>query len=159
MQIVYFPFGKKMLFHIKSMRTVECSVQAENVSLPLVWVFLTFLPCQLLAFWGVPIFPLTFIQLCCFNSSQKTFGILWAFTLWPVIINLTSFNLDKKRWKTVENWLSEPKLSQHIFLKRKITMTGWLQFKTSTLDYRYFKVHNFHNHFFCRWKCFKYNLK
>ena len=116
MQIVYFPFGKKIRLHIKSMRAVKCSVQVENVSLPLVWVFLIFLPCQLLAFWGVTIFPLTFIQLCCFNSSQKTFGILWAFTLWPVIINLTSFNLDKKDEKQLKTgFLNQNYLLTYIF--------------------------------------------
>lgn len=159
MQIVYFPFGKKNTFPHQVNEDSKMFCTGGKCQFAIGVSVFPFLPCQLLAFWGVTIFPLTSIQLCCFNSSQKTFGILWAFTLWPVIINLTSFNLDKKRWKTAENWLSEPKLSPHIFLKRKITMTGWLQFKTSTLDYRYFKVHNFHKHFFCRWKCFKFNLK
>ena len=116
MQIVYFPFGKKILLHIKTVMTVKCSVEVENVGVPLVWVFLIFLPWQLLASWGVTIFPFTFIQLCCFNSSQKTFGILWTVTLWPVIINLTSFNLDKKDEKELNtDFMNQNYLLTYIF--------------------------------------------
>lgn len=96
MQIVYFPFGKKNTSPHQVSDDSKVFCRGGKCQCTIGIVFLIFLPWQLLAFWGVTIFPFTFIQLCCFNSSQKTFGILWTVTLWPVIINLTSFNLDKK---------------------------------------------------------------